>query len=144
MGVKRYTVDSNILVYAVDQDAGERHTLAVEVVDRCVELDCVLSLQALSEFFFVTTRKGKMPQEDAQAQIADWQQLFPVITPKTGTLNHAITAVRRHKLSFWDAMMWAVAKENGVSVLLSEDFQAGGRVESVRFQNPFIDSTDIW
>jgi len=136
MSAERITLDSNILVYAIDADAGERHTRAMEVVDRSVERDCLLTLQALSEFYFVATRKGKMPREDAAAQIDDWQTLFPVATPRASTLNRAITAVHNHNLPFWDAMLWAVAKENGVTLLLSEDFQNTRTLEGVQFHNP--------
>ncbi len=110
MSAERITLDSNILIYAIDADAGERHTRAIDVVDRSVERDCLLTLQALSEFYFVATRKGKMPQEDAAAQIEDWQDLFPIATPRASTLNRAIAAVHNHNLPFWDAMLWAVAK----------------------------------
>jgi predicted nucleic acid-binding protein len=46
-------------------------------------------------------------------------------------------------MSFWDAQVWAVAKEGGVSYLLSEDFDDGAVVEGVRFVDPFTASFDI-
>ena len=45
--------------------------------------------------------------------------------------------MKEHSLSFWDAMVWAVADEAGVTLLLSEDFQHMRRLESVQFCNPF-------
>jgi len=41
-------------------------------------------------------------------------------------------------LSFWDALIWAAAKEDGVAELYSEDFQNGREIEGLRFINPFI------
>jgi predicted nucleic acid-binding protein len=134
---ERVSLDSNILVYSVDRDAGSRHERAIEVVDRCVELDCVLALQALAEFYFVATRKGKMPHADAAAQVTDWQDLFPAALPGPDTVVRATAAVRDHRLSFWDAMLWAVAARNGVDVLLSEDLQDGRTLSGVRFVDPF-------
>jgi predicted nucleic acid-binding protein len=39
-------------------------------------------------------------------------------------------------MSFWDAMLWAVAKENEVTEIGTEDFQDGRLAEGVRFRNP--------
>jgi predicted nucleic acid-binding protein len=46
----------------------------------------------------------------------------------------------RHGLSFWDALIWAAAHENGVPIIYSEDFQHGRELEGVRFINPFVAS----
>ena len=45
---ERFTLDTNLLVYSVDNMAGARHELAIEIVDRATERDCNLTLQALS------------------------------------------------------------------------------------------------
>lgn len=134
---KRLTVDTNILVYSVDADAGDRHETSLCLLDELVDKNCVLTLQALSEFYTAVTRKGKMPDVDALAQVDDWQVLFPTIAAKASTLSMAIKATIKYKLSFWDAMIWATARQNGVEVLLSEDFQHGQNIEGILIQNPF-------
>ena len=78
MKEKRLTLDTNILFYAMDRDAGKRHKLAMEIVDRASVFDCVLILQSLCEFYSAVTGKGNMPPKEAEAQINDWMQLFPV------------------------------------------------------------------
>lgn len=138
MSVERFTLDTNLLIYAIDRDAGERHIKAMNLVRDVVHEDCVLTLQALSEFFAVVTRKGKLPLTEARACIQDWQVLFPTVVPRTNALSRAIDAVEQHGLSFWDAMLWATAKQAGVTVLLSEDFQHNRELESVRFCNPLL------
>ena len=137
MKERRLTLDTNILFYAMDRDAGSRHNLAMEIVDRASVFDCVLVLQSLCEFYAAVTGKGKIPSEEAEAQINDWMQLFPVVSASSKTLNKAITAVNSHSLSFWDAMLWAVAREAGVKLLISEDFQHDRVLDSIRFCNPF-------
>lgn len=62
MCVERFSLDTNILVYALDAKAGNKHTLAAEIVDRAVERDSHLTLQALSVFYAVVTRKGIVPR----------------------------------------------------------------------------------
>lgn len=140
MNAERITLDTNVPVYAVDRDAGYRHTRAMEIVDQAVDQDCVLTLQALSEFYTAVTRKNKLLAREAKAQVEDWKLLFPVVAPQPDNLIQAIDVVEEHQLSFWDAMLWAVARDNGVSLLLSEDFQHGRELLGVRFHNPFVTS----
>jgi predicted nucleic acid-binding protein len=121
----------------MDRDAEERHKLAMEIVDLASAFDCVLILQALCEFYAAVTGKDKMPSNEAEAQINDWIQLFPVVSATPKSLNKAINAANLHTLSFWDAMLWAVAREAGVTLLLSEDFQHDRVLDGIRFCNPF-------
>ena len=138
MSAKRVSLDTNILIYAIDKDAGEKQTMALQLIEKCVvEYDCVLTLQSLSEFYAATTRKGILEHDEASAFIKDWQILFPTITPSSKTIDIALKTVGAHKLSFWDAMLWAVVRENKVSALFSEDFQSGRELEGVTFINPF-------
>ncbi len=137
MKESRLTLDTNILFYAMDRDAGSRHNLAMEIVDRASVFDCVLVLQSLCEFYAAVTGKGKIPSEEAEAQINDWMQLFPVVSATSKTLNKAIKAVNSHTLSFLDALLWAVAREAGVTLLISEDFQHDRVLDSIWFCYPF-------
>ena len=56
MCVKRISLDTNILVYAMDRDAGDRHVRAMELLDQAVESDCILTTQALGEFYKLSHR----------------------------------------------------------------------------------------
>lgn len=138
MSVERISLDSNILFYTIDADAGERQEKAREIVRQAVLGDCFLSLQTLCEFFASTTRKGKLTAAQAAAHVEDWQTLFPVVASTPASLRLAIRAVEHHNLSFWDAMQWAVAKQAGATLLLSEDLQHDRELEGVRFRNPFV------
>jgi len=44
----------------------------------------------------------------------------------------ALDAIPTHGFSFWDALIWAAAKENGIPVVYTEDFQHGRDIEGVR------------
>ena len=57
--------------------------------------------------------------------------------PSINTVNFAVNAVAQYSLSFWDAMLWSVARENAVSKLYSEDFQSGRIIQGVKSINPF-------
>ncbi len=138
MSDERVSLDTNILIYAIDKDAGEKQLTSISLIEHCaLNYDCVLTLQSLSEFYAAATRKGKVSHAQAEAQIKDWQLLFPTILPSTRTVEYALKAVDEHTLSFWDAMLLSVAYKNGVSELYSEDFKSGRELKGVRFTNPF-------
>ena len=138
MSVDRFSLDANVLFYAIDANDSRRHAIAAEVIERAaLDYDCIVALQAYCEFTAAATRKGRMTIEEAGAQVADWQTLFTTVYPTPGSLPQAIEAVAQHNLSFWDAMMWSVVKDNGGTVLLSEDLQDGRSLAGVRFRNPF-------
>ena len=138
MSDKRVSLDTHILIYAIDKDAKEKQLTAISLIEHCaLNFDCVLTLQSLSEFYSAATRKGKVTHPQAEAQIKDWQLLFPTILPSTRTVEYALKAVGEHSLSFWDAMIWSVACENGVNEIFSEDFQDGRELKGVHFTNPF-------
>ncbi len=137
MSDKRVAIDTNILVYSVDLDADGKHDKAIDLFAQLTPTNCVLSLQSLCEFYSAVTRKKLMPVADAMAQIDDWQQFFPVVSAKPATLTRAFTAVKRYRLSFWDALLWATIREAGITTLLSEDFQHEQHIDGVQIINPF-------
>jgi len=133
----RLSLDANVLVYAADSEAGERHRLAVALVRRASRADCILTLQSLGEFFHVVTRKGKVAASDAATALERLRSAFPVQAADSAVLDAAVPAILQHQLSFWDAMLWATVQGAGCELLLSEDFQDGQKLGRVRFVNPF-------
>lgn len=135
---KRFTLDTNILIYSVDRDAGEKHEKAMALVAQAIEEDCVLTIQSLAEFYAAVTRKGYAKSGQAIELIQQWSTLFPLVVANGGCLMRAMKAVQEYQLSFWDAMLWATAKEASCSIVLSEDFQHKQTIEGVQFINPFF------
>ena len=133
----RFSLDTNVLVYAVDLDAGKRHEQSKELIGRAAQCDCVLTTQVLAEFFHVTTRKKLLEPPRASAFVHDWLEVFQVFSADETTLVNAMNAVNDHRLSFWDAMLWATALRSGCSAILSEDMQDGRRLNGLEFVNPF-------
>ncbi len=133
----RFSLDTNILVYAVDRDADRIHELSKELIGNAARNDCVLTVQALAEFFHVTTRKKLLEPSRASAFVRDWLEVFQVVSATDTALVDAMEAVGEHHLSFWDAMIWATARQGGCSAILSEDMQDGRRLNGIEFINPF-------
>jgi predicted nucleic acid-binding protein len=143
MKAQRFSVDTNILIYSIDRDAGTRHVQARALMDRLPDMDCVLTLQALAEFFHAATRKDKMPVEEAAAMVHDWMEIFPVAVADRRTLVGAMRLKEKESFAFWDAMLVEAARVSGVTRLLSEDMQDGRMVGALRLENPFKEGYNL-
>lgn len=133
----RLAIDSNVLIYAADNEAGSRHEAAADFVRRAALGDAILPLQALGEFFSVATRKVGLRPDVAAGFVEDWQSVFVVAAATPEMIDDAMRAVIEHNFQFWDAMIWAVADAAGCDILLTEDMQDGRRFGRVQFVNPF-------
>jgi predicted nucleic acid-binding protein len=133
----KVSLDTNLLIYAVSAEEDGRGAIAKEMLGLLPYHNCVLTLQALSEFAHVGIRKLGLPAEQVLSRVEAWIALFPVIHAATSTLARAIHAVETYRLAFWDAMLWATAYEADVALLFSEDFQHNQRIGGVRIFNPF-------
>jgi predicted nucleic acid-binding protein len=132
-------IDTNLLVYVYDAREVERQTRAQRLLDELRALSIGrLSVQALSEFFHVSTRRLSPPLTAAEAfdQVTLLAQVWPVFELTPLIALEAARGVRDHGLPYYDAQMWATARLNQVPILLSEDFQDGRLLEGVRFLNP--------
>jgi predicted nucleic acid-binding protein len=135
--------DSNVLVYAADRMAGERHRRAADLLERSMRLrNAIQPLQSLCEFFNVVTRKAGVERIAAAAIVEAWGAAMTVEAAAIQDLDAAMRAVGEHGLSFWDAMLWATARRAGVRLLITEDLQDGRVLEGVRFVNPFAAHND--
>lgn len=60
------------------------------------------------------------------------------VLPLTGsTTLLALQGVSVHGLSFWDSLIWAVARENHVTVIHTEDLPGITAIEGVTYTSPF-------
>jgi len=131
-------IDANILVYASDKEAGERHAIARAVLARAIATgDLLLPLQVVGEFCNIGLRKlGHAPAWIEEFVLA-WTAVAQVESYGLADARAALRARLAHGLSFWDALIWAVCERNGVDLLVSEDFQDGRRLGGVTFLDPF-------
>lgn len=133
-------IDTNILLYAYDQDSGSKHETARKLIKRCWEdTSGVISIQVLSEFFVRATRAGSsfVSPDEAEAIIQNLSHTWTIIIPDVPVVLEAIRGRKIHNLSYWDAMIWATAKQAMIDTIYTEDFQHDQFVEGVKFVNPF-------
>jgi predicted nucleic acid-binding protein len=135
----QYFLDTNILVYAYDRSAGQKHEQAVQLMESCWENEngC-LSVQVLQEFFVTVTRKLATPlnHQTARQIVADLAQ-WRLHAPATSDLLQAIDLQHDLQLSFWDAQVVQSAASLGCKQLLSEDLSHGQAYGGVQVINPF-------
>ena len=134
---QRFTLDSNLLIYSVDSTAGNRHALAMQIALAATTCDCWLTLQAVSEFYTVTTRKGIVPPTEAAARANDWLIAFPHRALSADAVRAALNDAASGRASYWDALMIATAAEAGCTLILTEDLQHGSTLSGVEIHNPF-------
>jgi len=131
-------VDSNILIYAYDADAGAKQVLAEKCLDDLwkSQTGC-LSLQVLQEFYVNATRKLHTPLPHLRARqivqrFAEWEP----IRPDLEMFLRATDLVAQKRFSFWDALIIVTALESGATTLYSEDFTAGQTIQGLKIRNP--------
>lgn len=132
-------VDTNILVYAHDSTAGEKHKRAREtILDLWDSGHGCISIQVLQEFYVTVTQKVARPMDsDLAARIIEDLSAWQVHRPGVDAIARAVELQTRFRLSFWDAMILQSAVQMGCEVLLSEDLNAGQVIEGVEIVNPF-------
>ena len=133
-------VDTNILIYAHDLDAGPKHREAATIVKKLWEEETgVISTQVLQEFYVNVTRKIAKPLSRAQARgVVKNYFHWHVERNEPDTILIASDIEERHLLSFWDALIIASAHEAKVEKILTEDLTHNQVIEGIRIENPFI------
>ncbi len=138
-------VDTNVLVYAYDSSAGEKHQRAKGLLKRLWERKSgCLSVQVLQELHVNLTRKVAYPiYLEAAAQIIADLCAWQMHVPDGADVLGAIRIQQHYQLSFWDAMIIRSAAELGCSLIWSEDFSDGQVYEGVKVINPMSETVDI-
>ena len=138
----RAFVDANILIYAHDVDAGERHAVAVLLVTELWETrKAVISTQVLQEFYVNATRNIPTPLPRAVArQFVRTYSAWQTETVGPQDIQLASELEEQHQLSFWDALIVAAALKAGAGTILTEDLSPGRSISGVRIENPFANA----
>ncbi|HVT43611.1 MAG TPA: PIN domain-containing protein [Thermoanaerobaculia bacterium] len=139
-------IDTNLVVYAHDPSDAVKSARAVEALEALIESGLGrLSAQILGEFVSATVR-GRRPIlsiDRALAQVELMARTFPVFDVTSFIVLEAARGVREHRLSYYDAQIWATARLNQVPVIFTEDFESGRRLEGVEFLDPLAPGFDL-
>jgi len=137
-------VDTNVLVYRFDPRFPGKQRRASELLRRGLDTDSIrLPHQAVLEFVAAVTRvrgAGGAPllgRADALREAEEFLAQFTVLYPNDGVMRTALRGAAAYRLSWFDAHLWAYAEHYGLEEILSEDFEHGRLLGSVRIRNPF-------
>jgi predicted nucleic acid-binding protein len=136
----RIFVDTNILVYAHDLNAGDRHAKACAIIESLWEAQTgVVSTQVLQEFYVTVTRKIKSPLKPAEARETIRNYLaWPLQVNDPETTIRASEIEEKNGLSFWDALIVAAALQLQAKKIISEDLNNGQIIEGIMIENPLL------
>jgi predicted nucleic acid-binding protein len=136
----RTFVDTNILVYAHDADAGEKQTIAAKAITDLWESgNGIISTQVLQELYVTLTRKVASPlKRNIVRRLIGNYLTWDLVINDGKILLHASEIEDNYRLSFWDGMIVAAAYSKNVETILTEDLKDGQVIEGIRIQNPFL------
>jgi predicted nucleic acid-binding protein len=136
----RTFVDTNILVYAHDADAGEKHTIAAEAITDLWESGSgIISTQVLQELYVTFTRKVPSPlKRNIARRLIENYLTWGLVINDGKIILHASEIEGNYRLSFWDGMIVAAAYSKNVDTILTEDLKDGQVIEGIRIKNPFL------
>ncbi len=136
-------VDTNILVYAFDNDSPRKQRIASHLLIRGLEEGSIrIPHQAIVEFVAAVTRprsakRPLLPMPDACRVAEEYLALFEILYPNSEMTRLALEGAVVHQLSWFDAHLWAYAEYYGLPELISEDFEHDRSYGTVRAVNPF-------
>jgi predicted nucleic acid-binding protein len=133
-----FSLDANVLIYAYSAGEPAKARRALELIERAMAAECVVSLQTFSEFYHASTRKKLLPPRVARQQVEDWIASFRTTSTNAASVLAALKHHQEANLSYWDALLLATLREAGCAVLLSEDMQHGTDYDGVTVLNPFL------
>jgi len=131
-------VDTNVLVYAHDMDAGLKQQKAIEILlDLRQQRSIAVSMQVLQEFYSTVTRKRtfRLPRDEARGVVDDFAHWCVATTPEE--IKRAFQIEDEARIGFWDALIFAAAIKCGATRILSEDLNPGQLIAGIQIVNPF-------
>jgi predicted nucleic acid-binding protein len=135
-------VDTNVFVYALDDNEPAKQAKARALLDRLVQPPIVTFIpwQVAGELLSCLRKwqsAGRITAADVKAHFRDVLSMFPLSLPSARVFETAFDLHARFSLSHWDSMLLAACKEAGVTTLFSEDMDSGTDYDGSTIVNPF-------
>lgn len=144
--VAGFLLDTNVLVYSYDPTDGEKRTRAIDVLETLgLSPEAYLSTQVLGEFYVTVTRKIPSPLSvtDASLRIQNYVEAWNVCDVTVSIVSEAVRGAHAHQLAYYDALIWATARLNQITSVITEDGQHNRLIEGIRYLNPFDPDFDL-
>ena len=142
MSGERYTLDANILFYALDEQASGKHEIAASLLKASVLLDCILTVQTLGETYNAIMKRRPDLAMEAKSLLRRTVEFNKVVGADANDFMEALRVREKRQVQFWDAMLWATARRHRCTTILTEDVHDRPVSEGVRYLNPFLTPAD--
>ncbi len=138
MGVDQIFVDTNILVYAHDIDAGEKYRIARDKISALWHRDLLpsISVLVLQEFYVNLIRK-KVATPLARETVTNYLE-WDVIDNDRFLFIEGLRWKEKCNLAYWDALILAAARKAKAKEVWSEDLASGQNYDGIMVVNPLI------
>ncbi|MEK6646502.1 MAG: PIN domain-containing protein [Candidatus Firestonebacteria bacterium] len=131
-------IDTNILVYAVDNCNLKKRNKARDILKETVKSNSfVISTQVLQEFYVIGTTKLKIDPILAKNILHTFENM-EIVSIDIFLIKEAIDTSVLNKISFWDALIIVSAENAKCEKIYTEDLNHGQIIRGVKIENPLL------
>jgi predicted nucleic acid-binding protein len=138
LDVTKVFLDTNVLIYAVDQRDPAKHDRAIEAVEKQIRDGAgVISTQVLQEFVSAALTKLHQDLDTILAELSVLE-VMEVVQISPTLVRRALELHGLYRINFWDAAILAAAEAARCTRLWSEDFAPGSTYGLICAENPLV------
>ncbi|TVR31401.1 MAG: PIN domain-containing protein [Spirochaetaceae bacterium] len=131
-------IDTNLLVYSIDQKELEKKNQARHILRRIIDVhQPVISTQVIKEFYVAATTKLRAEHLIVKNIIHNFRNM-EVVNSDLELIERAIDISVVSQLSFWDSLIIAAAEKANCEFVFSEGLNAGQTYRGVVVTDPFV------
>ncbi|MBS3167777.1 PIN domain-containing protein [Candidatus Woesearchaeota archaeon] len=137
-------IDTNILLYAIDEIDQSKHQKAKKLIEESFRKrrNFTASIQVLGEFFNASTKKLKTSlSKEESKEFIDYlikHQNWEIKKQEKTTLMKAIDLSIKYNNPFWDSLIAATMIENGLTKIYTENTKDFEKIKEIEAINPLI------
>ena len=126
-------LDTNVLLYLLSADPAK-----ADVAEELLSKGGIISVQVLSEFTSVCSRKLKMSYGEIREILTTIKMVLDVRDLTQTTHETALDIAERYGYSFYDSMILSAAIDAGCVLIYTEDLHSGQHIQDrLLIVNPF-------
>jgi predicted nucleic acid-binding protein len=129
----KYFLDSNVLLYTIDDDVKR-----TPVAKSLVTAGAVISVQVLNEFTNIASKKFRLQPSEIDEALDPFRTICKIVPVAFETHERAFEIFTATNLGIYDACIVAAAELAGCDTLYTEDLNDGQRIGRVTIRNPFM------
>ncbi len=128
-------VDTNILVYLIDETEEEKHLQALDFFKKIQNKEnYFVAFQNLKEFSNIARKKAFLSAKEINEKIHVFADSFKMVFDDYQDLENANELVEKTKAPFWDSMIVAVMQKEKITKILTENVKDFEKFESEKIE----------